>query len=87
MSETIESKEQLFEEIKKLLVDRFEVKGSDVVGSAHIYQDLDLDSIDAVDILIFLSKYTGKKLKPEDFKTVRTIDDMVAAAFKVIQES
>ncbi len=84
MNAEIASKDELFQEIKNLLVDRFELNAKHVVPAAHIYNDLDLDSIDAVDVLIFLQKKTGKKVKPEDFKTVRTVDDMVEAAYKVI---
>ncbi|MEG9083322.1 acyl carrier protein, partial [Escherichia coli] len=44
---------------------------------ARLYEDLDLDSIDAVDMVVNLQKKTGHKIKPETFKAVRTVQDIV----------
>ena len=44
-----------------------------------MYTDLDIDSIDAVDLAVKLKQLTGKRLEPEVFKTVRTVQDVVDA--------
>jgi acyl carrier protein len=46
---------------------------------ANLYTDLDIDSIDAVDIAVKLKQLTGKRLQPEIFKSVRTVRDVVNA--------
>ena len=69
--------EQLFQEIKKLLVDQFEVSESDISLDANFYEELDFDSIDAVDLLVLIKELTGKKIPPEEFKNVRTIRDVL----------
>jgi acyl carrier protein len=46
-------------------------------------QDLDLDSIDAVDLVVELQKLTGRKIKPEEFKTVRTVGDVVERVYEL----
>jgi acyl carrier protein len=57
-----------------------------VTLEAHLYEDLDFDSIDAVDMIVKLKEMIGKALKPEDFKNARTINDVVEAVFKLINE-
>ncbi|MCF1438361.1 MAG: acyl carrier protein, partial [Shewanella sp.] len=42
--------------------------------------------IDAVDLVVYLQNQTGKKIKPEDFKSVRTVDDIVDAVIGLMQE-
>ena len=65
------------ETLKTILHDTFEVDPAAVNVDSHLYQDLDLDSIDAVDLVIKLQEITGKKIKPEEFKQVRTVGDVV----------
>ena len=69
----------IFNEIRGALVELFELDAAAVVPAAHLYQDLELDSIDAVDLVVRLQKLTGKKIRPEEFKAVRTVQDLVDA--------
>ena len=46
---------------------------------SRLYEDLDIDSIDAVDLIVKMRQATGKRLEPEMFKTVRTVEDVVNA--------
>jgi acyl carrier protein len=69
--------DQLYLKIKTILVDEFEVDGSKVSMQADLYEELEIDSIDAVDLLVQLKEITGKKIPPEQFKEVRTIGDVL----------
>lgn len=71
------TKEQLFEQIRHILVDRFEVEESLISMDANLYEELEIDSIDAVDLLVYLKEVTGKKIPPEQFKEVRTIENVI----------
>lgn len=71
-------------QLKTLLADNFEVNEADVSLDAHLYQDLDLDSIDAVDLVIKLQELTGKRIKPDEFKSVRTVGDVVNAVHSLL---
>lgn len=71
------NKEQVLEQVTSALVELFEIDEADITPEAQLYTDLDLDSIDAVDLVVHLQKVTGKKIKPEEFKEVRTVDDVV----------
>ena len=69
----------IFDKLKSILVETFEIDPDAVTPEAHLYEDLDIDSIDAVDLVVQLREITDKKIKPEDFKSVRTVQDVVNA--------
>lgn len=71
--------EQIFDRLKGILVDAFEIDESRISLQARLFQDLELDSIDGVDLAIKLQELTGKRIRPEEFKTVRTVSDVVLA--------
>ena len=72
-------KNELYDQLKNILVDQFELDESSISPDANLYDELELDSIDAVDLLVQLKNITGKKISPDDFKDVRTINDVIDA--------
>ena len=70
-----------------ILENMFEIDTSNVTGSTNLYEDLEIDSIDAIDLLDQIKRQNGYKLQAEDFRNVRTIDDIVAAVSKLYQEA
>lgn len=76
--------EALFIMLSDILVEDFEVEAEDLSLDANLYEDLDLDSIDAVDLVVKLREKTGKKIEPDDFKQVRTVNDVVVAIKKLL---
>jgi len=72
-------KQEIYQQISVLLIKLFEIDESDISPDARLYEDLELDSIDAVDLIVHLQKSTGRKIKPEMFKSVRTVQDVVDA--------
>lgn len=68
---------ELFEKMKSYMVEMFDVPGNAVTLDADLAKDLDLDSIDAVDLIVKLQELIGRKIKAEDFKSVRTVRDAV----------
>lgn len=73
------SDEAIFDELKKILVESFETPEDQITLEANLYEDLDLDSIDAVDLAVKLQTLTGKRIKADEFKTVHTVADVVRA--------
>ena len=73
----MQTKDEIFQSIRSILVEMFELEEGAIVPEANLYEDLDIDSIDAVDMVVELKKMTGKTIKPEDFKSVRTVADVV----------
>ena len=70
-----------------ILENMFEIDTDNVTGSTNLYEDLEIDSIDAIDLLDQIKRQTGYKLQADDFRNVRTIDDIVAAVSKLYQEA
>ena len=70
---------ELYSRIKSILIDPFEVDAAAISMEANLYDELEIDSIDAVDLLVQLKELTGRKIPPEDFKDVRTIGDVLNA--------
>lgn len=73
------SQEEIFEKLKTILVDDFEITPEKLTLDANLFEDLELDSIDAVDLAVKLQEFTEKKISPENFKQIRTVNDVVLA--------
>ncbi|BCV34333.1 acyl carrier protein [Shewanella algae] len=82
----MQSREQILEMLSKILVDEFEVDAEAINPEASLYEELDLDSIDAVDLVIKLQQLTGKKIQPDGFKSVRTVNDVVNAIEGLVKD-
>jgi len=78
------SREEILTAIKGIMVEMFEIDEQSINLQARLYEDLDFDSIDAVDMIVKLKEITGKAVKPEEFKTARTISDVVEAVYKML---
>lgn len=72
-------KDEIFRWVVDILHEMFEIDKAKITPQANLYTDLDIDSIDAVDLAVKLKQLTGKRLQPEVFKNVRTIQDVVDA--------
>jgi acyl carrier protein len=73
------SRDELYAWVVNLLAEMFELDKAALTPESNLYVDLDIDSIDAVDLAVKLKQLTGKRLQPEVFKTIRTINDVVDA--------
>jgi acyl carrier protein len=71
------SKSDIAVVLSKYLQDLFDLPTEKLIPNASLSDDLDLDSIDAVDLVVKLQEYTGRKISPSEFKSVRTIGDVV----------
>lgn len=80
----MKNRDGILQLIRNIMQEMFEIEAAEVTLEAHLYKDLDFDSIDAVDMIVKLKEITGKALKPEDFKNARTISDVVEAVYKLI---
>jgi acyl carrier protein len=79
------SREQIFMELRRELGTLFELEQDKITLGSRLYDDLDLDSIDAVDLGVRLQDLTKKRLKPEQFKAVRTVEDVVDAVEQMLR--
>lgn len=77
--------EEIHQKLREVLADSFRLDPAKVTLEAHLFTDLDLDSIDAVELAIQLQEITGKRVKAQDFKDVRTVGDVVTTVHKMLQ--
>lgn len=73
------TKEQLFQRIVAILHDTFGIDPARITPASKLGEDLDIDSIDAVDLIVQLKPLLGGNLKPEAFRSVRSVQDVVDA--------
>ncbi|MGY6276225.1 acyl carrier protein [Methylomonas sp. MgM2] len=77
------TQEEIFTSIRQIMSEMFELAPEDIVPDAKLGQDLDIDSIDAVDLMVRLREITGKRINPEDFKNARTVRDVVETVHRI----
>ena len=76
------SKDEIFDKLKNILVSEFELDEGDVTPDALLGDDLDLDSIDPIDLIVKMQDFMPAdkaNVDPSIFKTVKTVQDVVDA--------
>jgi acyl carrier protein len=81
------TREDILHKIQDILTEEFEIDKDAVVPQAKLYQDLELDSIDAVDLLVKMKGFIPGKIDPESFKKAVTIQDVVDILYPLIQQT
>lgn len=80
----MQTKDEIFQVLAEILSQEFEIPRDEINLDSNLYSDLQLDSIDAVDLVVRLKEITGKKIDPEAFKAVRTLQHVVDETYKLL---
>ncbi len=80
------TKEEIFKQLKEVLVRDFELDEATVTMDAKIGVDVDLDSIDAIDMIAEMRRYVNCSFSADDYKAVRTLGDVVDVIYNKLQE-
>jgi acyl carrier protein len=83
----MQTREDIFNTLRDALVELFELDPARISMDANLYQDLEIDSIDAVDLIDHIKRQTGKKIAAEEFKSVRTVGDVVEAVYRLVSQA
>lgn len=75
--------DEAFQKLQEILFDNFEIPKEKITADANLYTDLELDSIDAVDLVIHVQELIGKKISTEEFKAARTVNDVLNVVEKL----
>ena len=78
------TKDDIHQRIARIMEETFEIDPARVTLEARLYDDLEIDSIDAVDLIVQLKPLAGRRLEPEAFKSVRTVGDVVDALHNLV---
>jgi acyl carrier protein len=81
----MQTTDEVLEQIKASLVELFEIAPEQITMEARLNEDLEIDSIDAVDLLDRLRRQTGRKISADEFRSVRTVGDLVNAVHALVQ--
>jgi len=73
----MKSRQEIFDIVRRSLVEPFELEEPTVVPEARFDDDLEIDSIDAVDLVDHLSRIFERRVSPRDFRSVRTVNDLI----------
>ncbi len=68
---------EIYQRITGILVKTFELDPADIRPESRLFEDLDLDSIDAVDMFVELHEVTGRRIDPQAARKIRTVQDIV----------
>jgi acyl carrier protein len=80
----VNTRDEIFQTLRDALVELFELEPERITLEANLYQDLEIDSIDAVDLIDHIKRQTGKKIAADEFKSVRTVGDVVEAVYRLV---
>lgn len=81
------TKQDIFDRLSAILQETFDIDAARIQPSARLYEDLDIDSIDAVDLIVKLKPLSSKRLQPDAFKSVRTLQDVVDALYGLLNDT
>lgn len=82
----MKNRDEILDVIKTIMLEMFEIEEDRVTLDARLYDDLDFDSIDAVDMIVKLKELTGREIRPDNFKASRTIGDVVDAIASLLHD-
>ncbi|HFC6396491.1 MULTISPECIES: acyl carrier protein [Neisseria] len=77
------TEQEIYRLLRDTLTELFEIEPERITPDTNLYEDLEIDSIDAIDLIDRIKRETGHKLQAEDFRNVRTVNDVVQAVLKI----
>jgi len=81
------NRDEIYETLKGFLMELFEIPEERISLDAHLANDLDLDSIDAVDLVLKLQEFAGRKVSAEQFRSVRTVRDVIDQVHELLDQA
>lgn len=81
----MQSQDEILERIRHTLVELFELDPARITPEARLNEDLEIDSIDVVDLMDEVQKHTGRKVTPQDFRSVRTVGDLATVVQRLLR--
>ena len=80
----MQTRDEIFNTLRDAMVELFELDAERISLESNLYEELEIDSIDAVDLIDHIKRQTGRKVAAEDFKAVRTVGDVVEAVYRLV---
>jgi acyl carrier protein len=71
------TRDEIYAQIRNALVTNFEIPEERVTIDARLMDDLELDSIDAIDMAVHIQAMTNVRLDEDALRNLRTVGDAV----------
>lgn len=71
------TRDEIFERIRKLLSEMFTIDPARITPESNLYTDLDLDSLDAIDLAVKLQEIIKSRVPDEALRAIRTVNDVI----------
>jgi acyl carrier protein len=78
---------EIFAEVKRRIAEMFDVDADSIQEESRLREDLDLDSIDAIDLAVKIQELTGVRVQESELRDVRTVSDVVDLIARVMARS
>ena len=78
------TKEEILEGLRDMMVELFDIEREEIQLQAHVVDDLDLDSIDAIDMAVRLQEITDCKVEESELRSIRTVSDIVDMVYDLL---
>lgn len=79
------TREEILTELRRAMEELFDLEPATVRPESRLYEDLDLDSIDAVDMAVKVQEITGQRVDEQTLRRIRTVGDVVDAIERMLQ--
>jgi acyl carrier protein len=81
------TKDEIYGRIRSTLIENFEVPAERISLEAKLGDDLELDSIDAIDMAVQIQELTGARLEEDELRKLRTVGDTVDLVARLVAAS
>jgi acyl carrier protein len=78
------NRDEIYASIRATLVDNFEIPPERVTLEARLMDDLELDSIDAIDMAVQIQEMTGVRVEEDQLRKLRTVGDTVELVVQLL---
>lgn len=79
--------DEIFEKVKKIVVEKLGVNESEVVESASFFEDLAADSLDVVDLVMSLESEFGLEIPDDAVDGLKTVGDVITYVRNNVQQT
>lgn len=72
--------------VNQVLEEEFEIDADLLKPEALLFEDIGLDSLDAVDLIVMIDKELGVRIEEEEARAIRTLDDVYQIIDKLLKK-
>jgi acyl carrier protein len=70
-----------------MMADTFELEAGSISADSKLYEDLELDSIDALDLVVKLQEIIQHRVEEAELREIKTVNDVVELVLKHLPAS